>query len=174
MRVFALSDVHVDYPDNLLWLEQLSQGDYVDDVLLLAGDVSDLLDRVAATFDVLRPKFRSVLFVPGNHDLWVRRCEQRTSLEKFASLQQLARDHEVTTAPCRFGRVLLVPLLGWYDGTFGTASGALRRQWMDYRFCEWEGRSDEQVTDHFLELNETTLGVAGAANDISTVVSFSH
>jgi len=40
VRIFALSDIHVDYPENMAWVRALSAQDYVHDTLLLAGDVS--------------------------------------------------------------------------------------------------------------------------------------
>ena len=41
MRIFALSDIHVDYDANAKWVEDLSVFDYQDDVLILAGDLTD-------------------------------------------------------------------------------------------------------------------------------------
>ena len=42
MRVFALSDIHIDYNANAKWIESLSVAEYKDDVLILAGDVTDI------------------------------------------------------------------------------------------------------------------------------------
>ena len=53
MRVFAVSDVHVDYSPNLQWVEQLSTSDYQHDVLILAGDVSDSLPLLIRCFQAL-------------------------------------------------------------------------------------------------------------------------
>ena len=44
MRVLAVSDIHVDYEENLAWVRSLSSGVYRRDVLLVAGDVSFLHD----------------------------------------------------------------------------------------------------------------------------------
>ena len=41
MRVFALSDIHIDYSENAKWIANLSVTEYQDDVLIVAGDVSD-------------------------------------------------------------------------------------------------------------------------------------
>ncbi len=43
MRVFALSDIHIDYHENEQWLSRLSSMDYQEDILILAGDVTDNL-----------------------------------------------------------------------------------------------------------------------------------
>ena len=66
MRIFALSDIHIDYPTNLQWLQNLSGQDYVEDILILAGDVTDDLDLLASALELLVKKFRKVCFVPGN------------------------------------------------------------------------------------------------------------
>ena len=54
MRVFALSDIHVDYPENMLWVLQLSDTEYRQDILILAGDVTDDLELLRQVFDSLR------------------------------------------------------------------------------------------------------------------------
>ena len=83
MRIFAVSDVHIDYPDNLKWFESLSEVDYTEDVLLLAGDVTHNFENLKAALKQLKDKFLEVLFVPGNHDLWIDQVDQENSLNKF-------------------------------------------------------------------------------------------
>ena len=73
MRIFAISDIHVDYEMNARWLAGLSMSEYREDVLILAGDVSDSLRRFDWALSLLTARFRRVLYVPGNHDLWVLR-----------------------------------------------------------------------------------------------------
>eukprot|EP01032_Pedospumella_encystans_P002644 gene2644-3112_t len=46
MRLFLGSDFHVDYRQNLDWLRALSRTAFTDDVLIVAGDLSDELDLV--------------------------------------------------------------------------------------------------------------------------------
>ncbi|MFT4813170.1 MAG: 3',5'-cyclic AMP phosphodiesterase CpdA, partial [Paracoccaceae bacterium] len=67
MRFFALSDIHVDYSENLNWVEAIDSDAYRDDVLILAGDATDDLALLSRILEGLRLKFGSVLFVPGNH-----------------------------------------------------------------------------------------------------------
>jgi len=43
MRLFATSDLHTDYKDNFRWLAGISDRDYRDDALIVAGDISDRL-----------------------------------------------------------------------------------------------------------------------------------
>jgi Icc-related predicted phosphoesterase len=53
MRVFAVSDLHVDYEVNVLWIESISLTDYQGDVLLVAGDVSNSLLLLGRRLDAL-------------------------------------------------------------------------------------------------------------------------
>jgi len=46
MRVFAISDLHFDYAANARWVESLSTSKYLDDILIVAGDVSNSLQQL--------------------------------------------------------------------------------------------------------------------------------
>ncbi len=170
MRVFAVSDLHADYAENLNWVRGLSRADYRDDVLLLAGDVSDLPHCLEEVFQQLTVRFATVMFVPGNHELWVLRCRTRTSLEKLEMVQSLAKAHRVLIGPYRRDGVLFVPLLGWYDYSFGTPGESLLEAWMDFHACVWpEGFDESSLTRYFLSLNR--MPTAGPGD---VVISFSH
>ena len=43
-----------------------------NDVLLLAGDISDDVDVIRYSLVTVRQAFRTVFYIPGNHELWVR------------------------------------------------------------------------------------------------------
>lgn len=173
MRLFAISDLHIDYPDNAHWVEQVSDADYRDDVLILAGDLTEDRRLLAWCLGRFAAKFRQVLFVPGNHDLWVRReSAGMSSLRKFDEVVDIASDAGTSMCPYRFGNTTVVPLLGWYDYSFGAPDGDLRKLWMDYRACVWpEGFDPPRVTEHFLSLNPRSLPHAGPDQRI---VTFSH
>ena len=49
MRVFALSDIHTDFPDNTRWIRALSSSDYTEDVLILAGDIALSNNQITTT-----------------------------------------------------------------------------------------------------------------------------
>jgi hypothetical protein len=77
-RVFVVSDLHTDYPENMEWVRRLpaevgaGKGEGVD-ALVVAGDVAETRDNFARTMEMLRDGFAAVFYVPGNHDLWLRR-----------------------------------------------------------------------------------------------------
>jgi predicted phosphodiesterase len=171
MRVFAVSDLHVDYEVNARWVKNLSHVDYRDDVLILAGDVTDVRKLFEWCLTELAGRFRKVLFVPGNHDLWVMRSERKTdSLEKLDELTRSVYSSGASMRAFSSNGVRIVPLFGWYDYSFGEPSEELKSIWMDYHACRWpEGMQVREVTDHFESLNEPCVA---AGRD--TVITFSH
>lgn len=171
MRVFALSDLHADYPENLAWAMNVSDSDYRDDVLILAGDVSDKLELLAQVFASLRKKFKDVLFVPGNHELWVQHDETDCSLEKFDLISALCDSEGIRHDVYHCGEVSFVPMYSWYDFSFGEPDRHLRRAWRDFKACAWPAHLADSaaINEHFLALNEPVLSTR---NDV--VISYSH
>lgn len=171
MRVLAISDVHIDYDANARWIAGLSVADYQDDVLILAGDVTDRRRRLDWCLRTLARRFKRMLFVPGNHDLWVIREERsRHSLQKFDDVRAVVEASGASMEPFRKRGVAIVPLLSWYDYSFGEPSEELRSMWMDYRACRWPGGcSDTDVAAHFAACNRTPARLEG-----DTVITFSH
>jgi len=171
MRVFALSDIHIDYDVNAKWVTELSDADHQDDVLILAGDITDTLRLLGWCLGTLARKFAKVLFVPGNHELWViREDRDKHSLQKFEDVCAVVAESGASMDPYRAHGISIVPLLGWYDYSFGEPSEELRSIWMDYRACRWpHGFSERDVTAHFTALNDGKGVVAG-----DRVITFSH
>lgn len=171
MKIFALSDLHVDFPANRSWVEAMPAYAHREDLLVVAGDVSDSMDLMAWCFETLASRFAKVLFVPGNHELWVLGDPPAIdSMAKFWRVRALAHSRGVVTGVLRYGRVSIVPLMSWYDGSFGTPSALLTDRWMDYRACRWVGNlAAHDICSEFLRMNEAVLDVR---ND--TVISVSH
>ena len=44
--VYAVSDLHTDHEENLNWVKSLSVQEFSKDVLIVAGDISDSLERL--------------------------------------------------------------------------------------------------------------------------------
>lgn len=138
MRIFALSDIHVDYDENKQWVQLLSRFDYQNDLLLMAGDVSHDLDLLATTLTTLSERFCTVLFTPGNHDLWVHHHQSGglDSWHKFFAVRKAAEDCGISTQPVLRSGVLCVPLFGCYGYSFDKPANGLKRQWTDFRACK--------------------------------------
>ena len=178
MRIHAVSDLHIDHAHNRDWLSGLSNYDYQEDVLILGGDISDDLDRVKWCFEVVKSRFSAVLFVPGNHDLWVIRDPGITSLDKFDLVENTTQQFDVETSVWCERDVCIVPFLGWYDYSFGAPGDWLSQRWMDFRACRWPEFNDnpKEISDFFWQRNQANTSQAMAISSISnkTVISFSH
>jgi Calcineurin-like phosphoesterase len=185
-RLFALSDVHADMKANRAWLHALSAETYRHDTLILAGDVSDNLAVLQDTLMHLCRIFAHVCFVPGNHELWVRKREYADSIVKFHQIQRLCDTLGVHTRPIKIGThhacggVWVVPLFSWYirpeegpGSLFKAKPGEDRTlsMWGDTHFTRWPRQIDGRTpAAYFLELNEVHLGKLYDA----PIVSFSH
>ena len=93
-RLLAISDLHVDHPGNLDALAALPE--HPGDWLIVAGDVADRPRPMEQTWEILTDRFERVLWVPGNHELWVR-DEGPRGLDRYALLVELCRRHGVHT-----------------------------------------------------------------------------
>jgi hypothetical protein len=186
MRVFALSDVHVDYRANMDWVEALSEVDYRDDVLLLGGDISHRLDRFEAALRELARRFGLVFFVPGNHDLWLRGGEARDSLRKFHRLRAICEAQGVSLEPRRVGvdgrgdPLWIVPLHGWYEKPEEAETSLFVPKrgedpslgmWVDNWAVKWpDFGGGITPASYFCGMNELALREPLAG----TVITFSH
>lgn len=118
-RLLALSDLHVNHPRNLAALEALPA--FPADHLLVPGDVGDGPGHLDAAWAALVPRFASVTWTPGNHELWDR---GRTGLQgeaRYAALVEVCRQWGVHTPedpPWALGEHLVVPLFLLYDYSF--------------------------------------------------------
>jgi predicted phosphodiesterase len=171
MRLFALSDVHVDYKVNAEWIAGISATDYRDDLLILAGDVAQSLELLRWCLCTLVARFKKVLFVPGNHDLWVIAQErEKTSLQKFQDVSAVVEQSGASMQPFWERGISVVPLLGWYDYSFGDPGEELKSIWGDYVACRWPaGFGVKQIAAHFAALNAKQ-----ALGNGETVITFSH
>lgn len=180
MRILAISDLHVDYRENRDWLAQISNADHRQDVLLLAGDVTDRQDLLERTLESLRPKFGQLFFVPGNHELWDRERAYQDAIAKFEHILERCAALDVCTEPRVVDGVRIVPLFSWYarpeegpDSLFRekASEDQSRTAWADDYFVRWPTfGNDAGPAAHFLARNETRLACHA---DLPTI-SFSH
>ncbi len=170
MKIFALSDIHIDYEENRKWLYNLSEFDYKDDVLILAGDITDILTSIAKAFEFLKNRFKEVLFVTGNHDIWVHRNKIKDSLESFTIIKIIAEDYGIKMSPVKFDSLSIIPLFGWFDYSFGEPLEELIRVWYDFTACKWpDGYDEKTVTEYFVSLNDQFLDIKN-----ESIITFSH
>lgn len=170
MRIFAISDLHSDFKQNWKLVENLSDQDYKNDVLLIAGDISHNLQVVQNTLKVLREKFQTVLFVPGNHELWVSDSEYN-SIEKFTNVIKICKFLGVHITPLKIANYWIVPLFSWYNSNFDSVSTNTENElekWSDFYFCKWPSEL-EDIDFYFSQINKSFIKKYDAP-----VISFSH
>ena len=174
MRVFALSDLHVDFQENRTWIHALSSTDYTHDTLLVAGDVSHSPAEVEAAIEALLRKYANVWFTPGNHDVWLTDDQYRSSLEKYDALLDRCKRVGAEVEPGRAGDVWIVPLHSWYvkpeegpDSLFTSRPGddGDLSIWSDEHFVRWPGPESAA---------ETLLARNVVRSYDAPVLSFSH
>ncbi len=184
-RVWAISDIHTDIKQNRDWLDTLSKTAYLRDTLILAGDVSDRLETLRDTLTHLQSLFASVCYVPGNHELWIRRREYPDSIAKFWQVRHLCDTLGIHTQPLKLSTaggnsVWIVPLFSWYiQPEEGAGSLFVEKpgedctlsMWSDNHFTSWPPMvAVPTAASFFLQLNECHIH----RHYDAPVISFSH
>lgn len=97
MKLWAISDLHLGHADNRRALLELPE--HPEDWLIVAGDVGETADHLHFALRVLVPRFRQVIWVPGNHDLWTLESEEHPLLgeAKYRQLVEICRSYGVLT-----------------------------------------------------------------------------
>ena len=96
VRLWAISDLHVGYEENRIAVETLPE--HPDDWLILAGDLGETLEQLEFVFRTLRPRFRRLVWVPGNHELWTLPPGSKlVGQAKYEALVALCREYRVLT-----------------------------------------------------------------------------
>lgn len=187
MAIFAWSDLHTDYALSLERIAALSQQDYRDSTILLAGDISHQLATIDKTFRLFTHRFRHVFFVPGNHDLWLYKKDFADSLQKLDALQNVCDNCGVYCAPATItdgsGPVQVMPLLSWYrrpehgaDSLYIPKVGddPNLKMWMDNYRIHWpQPLSEDVIVDHFNARNSQAID-AFAHDPALPTISMSH
>lgn len=168
--------------------------DYKADAIIVAGDVSDDMDTLKRTLELLKSAFQHVFYTPGNHDLWVRRTERGhyDSLGKLQKVQNVCDSLNVYTRPARCGGVWIFPLISWYHASWDREPDVLgatpiEKVMLDFHVCTWTSTpglstKDESIARHLDSLNEPAFSAALNAIEEETrvsgvrppVISFSH
>jgi 3',5'-cyclic AMP phosphodiesterase CpdA len=135
-KLLAIGDLHVGYPQNRRIVEQLRPV-HAQDWLILCGDVSDSIDDVEWALSLLAERFATVVWVPGNHELWTLpgdgsgagperlRAELRGEwryrylVDVCRRIGVLSPEDPYPIWEGRGGPATIVPLFLLYDYTFG-------------------------------------------------------
>jgi 3',5'-cyclic AMP phosphodiesterase CpdA len=135
-NLLAIGDLHVEHPENreiVGLIEPESDADW----LIVCGDVADKPADVEWALRLLRERFATVIWVPGNHELLSQRGDppELRGEQRYLRLVELCRKLGVITpedpypiwdGPCGPARV--VPMFLLYDYSFGSNVGATREE----------------------------------------------
>jgi predicted phosphodiesterase len=134
--LFAVSDLHVDHPENRTVVDCLrprAEGDW----LVVCGDVADSPDDVEWALRILRERFERVIWTPGNHELLAGRDDppQLRGERRYLHLVERCRQIGVTTPEDPFpiwdgqgGPAQIAPLFLLYDYSFGRNVASTREE----------------------------------------------
>ena len=186
-RLFAVSDLHVNFPDNRRIVEQIrprSDGDW----LLIAGDVADRVADFAWALGVLRERFATVVWAPGNHDLWTppRDPVQLRGERRYRHLVGICRSLDVLTPEDPYpmwtgpgGAARIIPLFVLYDYTFRPDGAATKQEGLAKAYKSGAVCTDEALlhSDPYpsreawceARIEATERRLAGLAGDVPAV-----
>lgn len=123
----------------------------------------------------MRSKFAHVIYVPGNHELWLENGDGfADSPQKFFRILELCDALDVITYPVLLGDAcLVVPLFGWHSPDFAGRDAETALDAFDCQ-CKWPAwlsaggppianSRDTRIAQFFLSLNATHVAAARAA-----------
>eukprot|EP00002_Diphylleia_rotans_P008839 TRINITY_DN1881_c0_g1_i8.p1 TRINITY_DN1881_c0_g1~~TRINITY_DN1881_c0_g1_i8.p1 ORF type:complete len:287 (+),score=42.78 TRINITY_DN1881_c0_g1_i8:85-945(+) len=191
MKVYCMSDLHVDFEENREALFDLRQHDYGQDAMIVAGDISDDLELVRLTLSTLKSIFREIFYVPGNHELWLTDKDKQifglhNSVEKFQYICNLCDELGIQTKPMLLAsaEVWVAPLFSWYsvdfDETFDHEADLRYQKLFDCQ-CKWpfqikfDSSSDSHsvsLSSYFAEINASRGHLRRL--ELFPIISFSH
>lgn len=96
--LYATSDLHVTHSGNGSMVDAV-RPESPEDWLIVAGDVAERADAVAETLATLKERFATVVWTPGNHELWTTPKDpcQLTGVERYDHLVARCRELGVLT-----------------------------------------------------------------------------
>jgi hypothetical protein len=153
--------LHVDHHPDLVELIAARVAGAAD-ALIVAGDVTPHLAVLADVLARLRAVVPTVVYVPGNHDLWCTKDtpdSRRRYFDVFPELCAGVGARYLPAGPVVLDGVTLVGQTGWYDYSLRDpaldavvpvevyARGALGPiTWMDKQFVIWPDVDDRSLT----------------------------
>jgi predicted phosphodiesterase len=129
VKLWAIADLHVAYEENREAVHALPA--HPDDWLIVAGDTGETPGHLEFVLRTLAPRFRQLVWTPGNHDLWTPPslpAEQR-GIAHYERLVAICRRYNVLTPEDPYARWpgdgparTIVPTFVLFDYSFRPAT----------------------------------------------------
>ncbi|OWA21430.1 metallophosphoesterase [Streptomyces sp. CS159] len=138
--LWAISDLHIGYEENRALVERMHPASG-DDWLLVAGDVAETVADVRWALGTLADRFRRVVWVPGNHELWTHPKDPVAlrGVARYEHLVEMCRELGVTTPEDPYpvwegagGPAVVAPLFLLYDYSFLPPGCATKAEGLEY------------------------------------------
>ncbi|MEU8032044.1 metallophosphoesterase [Streptomyces sp. NPDC049099] len=139
-QLLAISDLHITYPENRALVEDMRPTSDAD-WLIVAGDIAETVADIRWALEKLAGRFRKVLWVPGNHELWTHPKDPVTlrGVARYEHLVELCRELGVVTPEDPYpvwqgpgGPVAVAPLFLLYDYSFLPPGCATKAEGLAY------------------------------------------
>ncbi|MBD3108451.1 metallophosphoesterase [Bacillus sp. AGMB 02131] len=166
MKIVTVSDIHLDMNSKYAGVDLLPVfiqclKSQEANLIIIAGDLCDNADDTIQVLDRLEAELEvKVLFIPGNHDIWVKQ-KDRTSWESYHLLQQHPSSLLDKPYDLKNGYVVIGEM-GWYDYSFVKETIPYQtmiehlEQWGDYKWTEWQ-MDDQQLNAKMLSQMQNQL-----------------
>lgn len=173
-KVFTLPELHFDRGSNEAWAHGIHATKFLDDILIVPGNIGSTFRAIERALTTLRTKFRRVFYLPGNHEMWLQNVEMQKfpdSLCKLWAILELCDKLGIDVAPAAISRgVYVVPLYSWYNAEFDVADPYPDPQLEHDRYAKWPMDAQHQVWRFMLAMNRAALEKPYHG----TVITFSH
>lgn len=160
-RVFLLSELRFGQGSNEAWVHGIHATKFLDDVLILTGNVADSFRALERGLTALRSKFRRIFFVPGNNEMWITPVEMERfpdSVCKFWAILEMCDRLGVDVTPAAICEgVYVVPLFSWYNAEFDVADPFPDPQLQHDKYAKWPMDPNHQVWRYMMALNRDYL-----------------
>ncbi|WP_405677876.1 metallophosphoesterase [Streptomyces sp. NBC_00048] len=141
-NLMGISDLHVSFRENRRIVEELNP-DSPHDWLIVAGDVGESPDDLRWVLGLLTSRYATVVWAPGNHDLWTLRDDPvpLRGEARYRHLVEICRSFGVHTPEDPYpvwsgpgGPLVVAPLFLLYDYTFRTPGAATQEQALEQAY----------------------------------------
>lgn len=152
-KLLAISDLHVGFAENREIVENLRPESDAD-WLLVAGDVGEFFADIEWALGVLVQRFATVVWVPGNHELWTHKRDpvRLRGEERYLRLLDVCRRLGVLTPDDPYpvwvgpgGPAVIAPLFLLYDYSFLPAGAQTKDEGLARAYGTGVVCSDERL-----------------------------